>query len=382
MSEQPQTGVIPLRGSAAGGTQTVETEAGRVPDLTAPRPGGRGTPLDDDTPPAPALDAPDPDDPDAVSFPQADRSPEAESAAAGSGGAGIAYPEWDHVAGCYRRDGVLVRELRPAEGDAAWGARVLREHAVLVRRIRQRFERLRARRMRLGQQREGDELDLAACVRALVERRAGIAADDRLYLAVRPARRAIAIALLVDVSGSTDTFVSSALQVIDVEKIAVLLASEALDALGDDYAVLAFAGNGASDVRLTMLKDFAERNGDAVRRRVSALAPHGFTRLGAAVRHATALLARQPAGHRLLLILSDGRPNDADHYQAAYAVEDSRQAMHEARAQDVFPFCLTVDREGAAYLPRIFGPTGHTILRHPDQLPMALLGVVRQLLAS
>jgi nitric oxide reductase NorD protein len=294
---------------------------------------------------------------------------------------GTPYDEWDAGAGRYRPRSVMVRSYEAAQTDDRWAAGVLTQRAALVRRVRQQFERLRARRSRLDQQREGDELDIAACVGAIVDRRTGHSPDDRLYTAIRPARRGLAIALLVDVSGSTDTPVSDSLQIIDIEKIALLLASEALDALGDLYAVLTFSGKSAEDVRVTTIKDFSERNGELVRRRVSALAPAGFTRLGAAVRHASALLARQTAGHRLLLILSDGRPNDMDHYQDTYGVEDARQAIMEARASGVYPFCLTVDREGAEYLPRIFGTAGHTILRDPEQLPLALLGMVRRLLA-
>jgi nitric oxide reductase NorD protein len=205
--------------------------------------------------------------------------------------------------------------------------------------------------------------------------------DDRLYVAVRPARRELAILLLVDVSGSTDTLVTKTLQVIDVEKIALLLAAEALDALGDRYAMLAFSGKGARNVHLTTIKDFAERNGPSVRGRISALAPEANTRLGAAIRHATARLA-QTAGHRLLLILSDGKPNDVDAYQGTYGIEDSRQAINEARARDVYPFCLTVDHEESAYLKRIFGPAGYAILPRPDHLPRVLLDVVRNLLGA
>ena len=293
---------------------------------------------------------------------------------------GISYPEWDYAAGAYRPRAVTVRQEDAPRGDAAWANHVLDERAPLVRQVRERFERLRARRIRLTQQRDGAELDLAACVRALVDVRSGHSADDRLYVAIRPARRSLAIALLVDVSGSTDTPVNPTQQVIDVEKEAVLLAGQALEALGDRYMVLAFSGTGAHDVRLTTVKRFDEPNDESVRRRIAALAPRGNTRLGAAIRHATALLAREPAGHRLLLILSDGRPNDVAGYHEAYGVEDSRQAINEARSRGVFPFCLTIDREGADYLPRIFGEAGHTIIRDPDQLPLALVSVVRGLL--
>lgn len=292
------------------------------------------------------------------------------------------YPEWDHASGRYRQTGAMVRSAPAAVDDSDWANSMLAQHASLVRRLQQQFERLRARRMRLDRQQEGDELDLAACVHAIVDRRTGHAPDDRRYATVRPARRALAIALLADVSGSTNMPISGTLQIIDVEKIALLLASQAFDALGDAYTVLAFAGKGAGDVRVTTIKAFTERNGDTPRRRIAALTPAGFTRLGAAVRHATAQLSVQRAGHRLLLILSDGRPNDVDQYQGQYGVEDSRQAIVEARACGVYPYCLTVDREGSEYLPRIFGSAGHTILRQPEQLPLALLIMVRRLLAS
>lgn len=292
----------------------------------------------------------------------------------------VVYPEWDAASNQYRRDSVIVRARPARETSPDWATATLKEHAALVRRVRERFERLRARRTRLPRQREGDELDLAACVRALVDARTGHSVDDRLYVAVRPARRELAIMLLVDISGSTDTLVTKTLQVIDVEKIALLIAAEALDALGDRYAMLAFSGKGARSVQLRTIKSFAERNGATVRGRIAALAPDANTRLGAAIRHATALLDAQSTGHRLLLILSDGKPNDVDTYQGHYGIEDSRQAINEARARDVFPFCLTVDHEESEYLKRIFGPNGYEILPRPDHLPRVLLEVVRNLL--
>ena len=294
----------------------------------------------------------------------------------------VVYDEWDYTQHHYRRGAVIVRARPSREGPSEWATTTLQEHAVLVRRVRERFDRLRARRTRLPREREGDELDLAACVRALVDARTGHAVDDRLYVAVRPARRELAILLLVDVSGSTDTLVTSALQVIDVEKIALLLAAEALDALGDRYAMLAFSGKGPQSVQLKTIKGFAERNGPIVRGRISALAPEANTRLGAAIRHATSVLDAQSAGHRLLLILSDGKPNDIGGYHDSYGIEDSRQAINEARARDVFPFCLTIDHEDPAYLKRIFGRAGYAILPRPDHLPRVLLDVVRSLLAS
>jgi nitric oxide reductase NorD protein len=293
---------------------------------------------------------------------------------------GHQYPEWDDVTARYRERAVTVHGGRVAEGTAQWARARMSEHAAAIGSIRQRFERLRARRVRLRQQLDGEELDITACVSALVDRRMGRSGDDRLYMATRATRQPLAIALLVDVSGSTGSPVSDGQRMIDIEKTALLLASEALAALGDRYAIFTFTGRGPHDVRVHTVKEFADNNGDAVRRRIAGLHPGGFTRLGAALRHATAELTRERVRHRLLLILSDGRPNDLGHYMADYGVEDSRQAINEARARGVHPFCLNVDPEGPDYLARIFGPVGYVTIRHPEQLPRALLQAVRTLI--
>jgi nitric oxide reductase NorD protein len=130
------------------------------------------------------------------------------------------------------------------------------------------------------------------------------------------------------------------------------------------------------------IKDFDERGGVDVRRRVAALEPDGYTRAGAAIRHTSALLAREAARHRLLLVLSDGKPNDVDQYAGRYGIEDTRQAVAEARLQGLVPYCLTVDREAPAYMPSIFGPRGYAVLRRQDLLPAVLIEVVRRLLVT
>ena len=293
---------------------------------------------------------------------------------------GIHYPEWDTYAGVNRPEAVTVHDEPAAEGGIEWAEETLASHAAIVRQVRARFGMLRARRTRLRAQRSGDELDLDACVRAMVDLRMRRAPSDRLYLHDLPARRTLAIALLVDVSGSTRATVTDGQSILDVERMTVLLASEALDALGDPYAVLAFSGCGAHDVQIRTVKRFSGDAPDVVRRRIAGLTAMDNTRLGAAVRHATAVLNAEPAEQRLLLIVSDGKPNDVYGYQGAYAIEDSRRALADARSSGVHAFCLTVDREETEYLPHLFGASGYRVLRSPEQLPSALLRVVEQLL--
>ena len=363
----------------ADGAVTYDQQPRGSPAGGAPASGGGGgtgeSAITSNEPPAPAADRATHPLGDSASAVGTTRVPSRAPTAPGQ-----QYAEWDYVTSSYRERAVTVHGGRVAEGTAHWARSLMSEHAALVRGIRQRFERLRARRVRLRQQLDGEELDLAACVSALVDRRMGRAGDERLYVASRATRQPLAIALLVDVSGSTSSPVGGGRRMIDVEKVALLLASEALSALGDRYAILTFTGHGAKDVRVDMVKEFAEANTDTVRRRIAGLRPGGFTRLGAAIRHATAVLVREPVRHRLLLILSDGRPNDLGYYMADYGVEDSRQAINEARARGIHPFCLNVDPEGPEYLARIFGPVGYVTLGHPDQLPRALLQAVRTLI--
>ncbi len=293
--------------------------------------------------------------------------------------AGISYPEWDTWIGAHRPAAATVIPSLAAEGDERWALDTLHEHAPLVRQIRHRFEPLRARRLRLRAQRSGEDLDLDACVSAIVDARLGRSPSDRLYLHARQSRGALAIALLVDVSGSTKSLVLDGRTVMEVERLTLLLASEALDALDDAYMIAAFSGTGRHGVEVQTVKGFGEHDRGVVRRRIAALAPRQHTRLGAAVRHTAALLRAQPAERRVLLILSDGKPNDVDGYQGDYGLEDSRQAILEARAKGAHVFALTVDSEESEYLPHLFGPGGYLMLRAPAQLPAALLRVVDRL---
>jgi nitric oxide reductase NorD protein len=293
----------------------------------------------------------------------------------------LSYPEWDYRAGAYVVPGASVR-LRPAPlGAAGWAAGVRERQAALSRAVRRRFERLRPRRQRLGRQPDGAEVDLDAWVTARADAAAGRPPDERLYEAVRPARRDVAVGLLVDASASTDAWVGGSLRIVDVEKEALLVVCDALDALGDPYAIWSFSGEGPADVTVRTLRGFDDRDRALVGRRIAALEPDRYTRIGAAIRHATAQLAARPVRHRLLLVLSDGRPNDVDVYEGRYGIEDARRAVAEARMLGVHPFCLTVDREAPSYLPRMFGDA-FTVLRNAERLPVALVDVLRALVSG
>jgi nitric oxide reductase NorD protein len=256
---------------------------------------------------------------------------------------------------------------------------VLEEHRSLLAALRRRFEPLRPRRERRPRQRDGDDIDLDAFVEDFADRSARCAPSERLYLAERRLRRDVVAAFLVDASESTDSWVSGARTVLEVEKQATLVLCEALESLGDRYGVYAFSGRRARDVCIARAKALEERYDGAARARIGGLSGSVYTRLGAPIRHLTALLARERSRVRLLFLLSDGKPNDEDEYEGRYGIEDTRQAVAEARLQGLSVFCLTVDREGSAYLPHMFGPHGYALVAAIAELPLRLPEIYRSL---
>jgi nitric oxide reductase NorD protein len=307
---------------------------------------------------------------------QARQAPRPVSAAAGHV---FDYPEWDYRASAYRHPGARAHVLPAVNGDPAWVQATLTRHRSLLAGVRRGFEMLKADRVGLRRQLEGDDIDFEALVEARADYAAGLPMAQTLYRATRPARRSLAITLLVDISGSTDSWVTAGKRVIDVEREALLLVCLALDGLREPYSVLGFSGQGAHGVVVREIKLFDEAFADTVALRIAGLEPEHYTRAGTALRHAAAALMRLPVRHRLLLLLSDGKPNDDDVYEGRYGVEDLRQAVVEARLQGINPFCLTIDRSAASYLSRVFGAHHYVLLREPERLPGALLAWLRRL---
>lgn len=292
------------------------------------------------------------------------------------------YPEWDWRTAAYRHPGATVRLLAAPAGAQPWVDDTLAAHHALLGAIRQRFAALRPQRTLRRRQTDGDDIDLEACVEGLANLRAGWPMADDLYCSQQRTRRDMAILILIDVSGSTDGWISNSRRVIDVEREALLLVCIALGAMGEPFAVQAFSGNGPAAVSLWDIKRFDEPYSPAVALRIAALEPDQYTRTGAALRHASATLMREGATHRLLLLLSDGKPNDCDVYEGRYGIEDTRQAVTEARLQGISPFCLAVDRQAASYLPAVFGAQHHALLQTPASLPIVLLDWMQRLVKS
>lgn len=291
-------------------------------------------------------------------------------------GEGIRLPEWDWKQQQLRAD---YCRILPLLADQAVACALPTHLQASARQLRQRFTVLAPRRERLNRQPQGDELDLDAVIRHLSEPAGHRDGEAALYRDTRLNGRSLACLLLADLSLSTDTWVNNDGRVIDVIRDSLFLFAEALAASGDRFGLYGFSSVKRSAVRYHLLKDFADRYDDAVRGRIAAIKPGFYTRMGAAIRQSTRILAEQPAERRLLLVLTDGKPNDLDHYEGRYGIEDTRQAVIEARQAGLIPFCVTIDEDGGNYLPYLFGSQGYVRVDDASRLPLLLPKLYLQL---
>ncbi|MEO8417757.1 MAG: VWA domain-containing protein [Methylophilaceae bacterium] len=279
---------------------------------------------------------------------------------------GRMLPEWDYRTHMLKPNQCRINTI-PLTDAAPCG---LPEHLKRdQQRLRRQFGALVPVHLRLKAQPEGNEIDIDSYIRH-VAHNAG--AENRFYLDQRKRERDLACLLLADLSLSTEAWIGGEQRVIDVIRDSLFLFSEALSVTRDRFALYGFSSKSRSDVRFHTFKAFNEPYSDAVRGRINSINPAYYTRMGAAIRRATEILARQKSRERLLLLLTDGKPNDADRYEGRYGIEDTRKALIAARQQGLRPFCVTVDQEAHEYLPHIFGKDNFIIIRKPSELPTKL----------
>lgn len=291
------------------------------------------------------------------------------------------YDEWDEGARRYRRAWCQVRvEHHPPQATPEETRRFTRLALASYRRQRaelaEQLARLQLMPVRVGRQPDGPDLDVDAIVERHGALRHGTNGPEKLYVAQRRRPPELAVAFLLDRSLSSDSWVANQ-RVLDVGARALVALGGALEPVAARTAVLAFASHTRRDCRLAMLKRF-DQPWQVASGRLAALAPEGYTRIGPALRHATHLLDREPARRKLLVLLSDGKPTDYDHYEGRYGLADVRQAVLEAGRAGVFVFAVALDQRARAHLPRMFGPGGFAVVTKPRELVAAVGLLVRQ----
>jgi hypothetical protein len=336
------------------------------------------------------------------------------------------YDEWDYLLHDYRVQWCALREKPVVGEEAGFVAGVLHEDAALIGQIRKQFQLLKPEMFKKLKRRDhGEEIDIDAAIEGFVDRRITGIAPERVYTKRDKRDREVCTIFLLDLSASTDdpieklapiatpavirqptqglrSGLSSPVQnesfyaphftadphkrqakrVIDVEKEALVVMAEALESIGDAYAIYGF-GYGRDNVEFFVVKEIEERYSEAVKHRIDVLKPYRSTRMGPPIRHAIHKLRRQPARLKTLILLSDGYPQDFDYGKdrrgKEYGIQDTKVALQEARRKGIHTFCLTVDREGKSYLPEMCGAGKFIVIENVAQLPRLLPKIYRGL---
>lgn len=284
------------------------------------------------------------------------------------------YDEWDHRRQHYRKQWCVVREHRVAPVDMGFYQETLDRYRPQLAQIRRGFEALRGEDCLQKRQPDGEDVDIDALVDAWSDMHSGLEMSERLFSRWQRDERNIALMLMVDLSGSTKGWINQA------EREALVLLAQALEILGDRYAIYGFSGWGRKRCEVFCVKDFTDPLNDDVKGRICAIEAKDYTRMGPAIRHLSGLLGQVPARVRLLITLSDGKPDDYDpEYRGQYGIEDTRMALFEARRQGVQAYCVTIDREGRDYLAYMYGAAHYSVIDRVDALPPRLAEIYRRL---
>ncbi|MEW8201689.1 MAG: nitric oxide reductase activation protein [Candidatus Thiodiazotropha endolucinida] len=284
------------------------------------------------------------------------------------------YQEWDYRRKHYRKNWCVVREMPVREEHDDFVAGVMYKYRRLLASLRKTFEALRDEDRLLKRQVYGDSVDIDAFVEAWADMHTGLEMTDRLFTRMHREERNIAVMFMVDMSGSTQGWVNEA------EREALILLAESLEMLGDRYAIYGFTGMSRKRCEVFPVKSFDQPYDDGVKARISAMRAGDYTRMGAAIRHLSHRLNEVEARTKLLITLSDGKPDDYnDEYRSQYGIEDTRQALFEARRQGIHAFCITIDEEGQDYLPHMYGAANYTVVNEIEKLPLKVSDIYKKI---
>jgi nitric oxide reductase NorD protein len=290
---------------------------------------------------------------------------------------GIRYPEWHYKKQRLIPDLCRVYPLNTDQNDEQTLPIHLVKTASLLRR---QFSSIRSQRHWRRNQEEGDELDLESYINFFGQKDTlGSKSSVNLYQKLMAQNRDLASLVLADLSLSTQAGINDEIQVIDVIKDSLYLFAECLEETHDQFALYGFNSQKRERVDFLKIKAFNEKYSPLIRGNIHQIRPGYYTRMGAAIRHASQILQKQKQQKKVLLLLSDGKPNDLDQYDGRYGLEDTRQAIKEAKQLGLITFCITIDQQAEAYLPYIFGRNGYASIKNIEELPKELPELYAQL---
>jgi nitric oxide reductase NorD protein len=283
------------------------------------------------------------------------------------------YNEWNFKRQHYHKDWCVLRELEIEPKHDNFVSDTLDKHKGLLKSLRHTFEILRGEDKLLKRQVYGDDIDIDALVEAYGDVKSGMEMTDRLFTKMHKEERNVAVMFMVDMSGSTKGWINEA------ERESLILLSEVIQILGDRFAIYGFSGVTRTRCELYKIKAFDEEYNDEIKGRISNIEPKDYTRMGVFIRHMTRLFNDVEASTKLLITISDGKPDDYDTYRGEYGIEDTRQALYEAHRDGIHSYCITIDEEARDYLPHMYGAANYSVISEVAQLPLKVSDIYRRL---
>ena len=283
------------------------------------------------------------------------------------------YDEWDCTSQTYKKFFCQLNEVDIVEGDDGFIQNTLEKYRANLKSIKKTFEAIIAENSIQKKQVDGDHLDYNAIIDTIPDLLMGNEISEHLYSRYQTKERNIAVMFMVDMSGSTLGWVN------DAERESLVLLCEALTLLGDRYAIYGFSGRTNKKCEVYRIKEFDEPYDRHVKSRISGIRPKAYTRMGVAIRHLGRKLQNTNAKTKLLVTLSDGRPEDYGGYKGTYGIEDTRKALLELKQLGINPFCVTIDNEAQEYLPRMYGKINYTVIDDVKKLPYKVADIYRKL---
>ncbi len=283
------------------------------------------------------------------------------------------YNEWNFKRQHYHKNWCVLRELEIEPVYDNFVSDTLEKYKGLLKSLRHTFEILRGEDKLLKKQVHGDDVDIDALVEAYADMQSGMEMTDRLFTKMHKEERNVAVIFMVDMSGSTKGWINEA------ERESLILLAEVLEILGDRFAIYGFSGVTRKRCELYKIKAIDEEYNDEIKARISNMQPQDYTRMGVFIRHITRMFDDIEASTKLLITLSDGKPDDYDTYRGEYGVEDTRQALYEAHRNGIHSYCITIDEQARDYLPHMYGAANYSVIDDVAQLPLKVSDIYRRL---
>lgn len=283
------------------------------------------------------------------------------------------HKEWDYRRKRYKKNWCALREVKLTAGSTKFVDETLNKYTGLVKNLRRTFEILRGEDKTLKKQPYGDDIDIDALVDGWADLASGMEMPENIFTKMHKEERNIAVIFMVDMSGSTKGWIN------DAERESLVLLSEALETLGDRYAIYGFTGNTRKRCEVYPVKTFDQPYDDKTKGRIANISPQDYTRLGVFIRHFNQMFEEVEAKTKILITLSDGKPEDYDGYRGEYGIEDTRVALQESRQQGIHPFCITIDKEGRDYLKTMYGNASYVVIDDVKQLPLKVADIYRNI---